>query len=484
MLLGVDGAAALAREELFAAWRTFFERIAAKGTVVLVFEDLHWADQGTLDFIDHLVEWSRGVPIIVITLARPELFERRPDWGAGRRNFISIGLEPLPEAAIHELLASSSRACPSGPLQAIAERADGIPLYAVETIRMLVAEGRLVPRDGGYVPSGDLTNLAVPETLHALIAARLDALPPAERSLVQDAAVLGQSFTLDGLAAVERPRAAPRSTSSPGRSSAASCSSTTSIRGRPSAASTRSSRRSSARSRTGCSRGATAGRAISPRPGSSSRVGEDELAGALASHYLAAYRAAPDDPDSRPLATQARIALRAAAVRASVARQPRPGDGVPHRGDGGHRGPGGDRRPLERAGQAAVNVEPPRAGRAAACGTRSAARGAWRPVRARTRDGAARPGHGERMATRRTRSRSSSRPSSNTATWWTIPRSPRSSTSWRERTGSRPAEQAIEFADRAIGRGERIEAVELIADALITKGSCWGWDRARTRATG
>ena len=83
MLLGVDGAAALSREELFAAWRTFFERIAANGTVVLVFEDLHWADQGTLDFIDHVAEWSRGRPILVITLARPEILERRPDWGAG-----------------------------------------------------------------------------------------------------------------------------------------------------------------------------------------------------------------------------------------------------------------------------------------------------------------------------------------------------------------------------------------------------------------
>src|SRR4029079_3457061 len=185
VLLGLDTATPMARDELFSAWRTFFERIAAKGTVVMAFEDLHWADPGTLDFIDHLVEWSRGVPILVITLARPELFEHRPAWGAGRRNFVALGLEPLSAESIHELLAELVPGLPEAPMRAIAERADGIPLYAVETIRMLVAEGRLVPADGTYAPTGDLTTLAVRETLHALIAARLDALPAAERGLVQ-----------------------------------------------------------------------------------------------------------------------------------------------------------------------------------------------------------------------------------------------------------------------------------------------------------
>src|SRR4029079_17173487 len=138
-----------------------------------------------------LRQGARGVPVRGIRRARPELFEHRPDWGTGRRSSVSMGLEPLPEAAIHELLRELIPGLPEGPLRAIAERADGIPLYAGETIRMLVAEGRLVPGDGGYVPSGDLTNLSVPETLHALIAARLDALPPAERSLVHDACALG-----------------------------------------------------------------------------------------------------------------------------------------------------------------------------------------------------------------------------------------------------------------------------------------------------
>ncbi len=101
-LLGIGSDAG--SEQLFAAWRTFFERLSYSGTVVLAFEDLHWADSGTLDFVDHLLEWSKGLPILLVTLARPELIEKRPDWGAGKRNFASVHLEPLPEGAMRELL--------------------------------------------------------------------------------------------------------------------------------------------------------------------------------------------------------------------------------------------------------------------------------------------------------------------------------------------------------------------------------------------
>ena len=93
------------RESLFAAWRVFFERIAEHGVVVLVFEDLQWADDGLLDFIDHILEWTRDRPIYIITLARPELLDRRTDWGAGRRNFTSLFLEPLDADEMRELLA-------------------------------------------------------------------------------------------------------------------------------------------------------------------------------------------------------------------------------------------------------------------------------------------------------------------------------------------------------------------------------------------
>ncbi|MDQ3406703.1 MAG: AAA family ATPase, partial [Chloroflexota bacterium] len=102
-LLGI-GTETGGSEQLFSAWRTFFERMAETGTLALVFEDLHWADSGTLEFIEHLLEWSRTSPIFIVTLARPELLERRPNWGAGKRNFTSLYLEPLAEPAMGELL--------------------------------------------------------------------------------------------------------------------------------------------------------------------------------------------------------------------------------------------------------------------------------------------------------------------------------------------------------------------------------------------
>ncbi|HYM83233.1 MAG TPA: adenylate/guanylate cyclase domain-containing protein, partial [Candidatus Dormibacteraeota bacterium] len=170
-LLGVESG--VGSEQLFAAWRAFFEHLAATHPVVLVFEDFHFADLGLLDFVEQLLEWSRSSPIYVLTLARPELLERRPDWGAGRRNSVNLDLEPLQAAAMRELLAGLVPGLPVPAVEAIVARADGIPLYAVETVRMLIAEGRLTLEDGAYRPAGDLSRLAVPETLTALIASRL-----------------------------------------------------------------------------------------------------------------------------------------------------------------------------------------------------------------------------------------------------------------------------------------------------------------------
>ena len=203
-LLGAGDTPVGGPAELFSAWRTFFERVASKGVVVMLFEDLQWADPGTLDFIEHVLEWTRNVPILIVTLARPELLEQRPGWGAGKRAFLALDLQALDDASMRELLGGLVVGLPEAAVRSIVARAEGIPLYAVETIRMLVADGRLREREGGtgYEPVGELGELAVPDTLHALIAARLDGLDTAERGLVQDAATLGQSFTIGAVAAV------------------------------------------------------------------------------------------------------------------------------------------------------------------------------------------------------------------------------------------------------------------------------------------
>ena len=137
--------------ELYAAWRALFERIAEQAPVVLVFEDLQWADDGLVDFIAHLLEWSRNQPILVVTLARPEFLDARPTWGAGLRAFASLHLEPLPDAAIVEMLAGVVPGLPAATARQIARRAEGVPLYAVETIRMLIAQGVLA-RERQRVP--------------------------------------------------------------------------------------------------------------------------------------------------------------------------------------------------------------------------------------------------------------------------------------------------------------------------------------------
>jgi class 3 adenylate cyclase/tetratricopeptide (TPR) repeat protein len=314
-LLGFGGSTG--SPELFAAWRTFFERLATSAPVIMVFEDLHHADSGLLDFIDHLMEWSRGVPITVITLARPELLERRSDWGAGKRTFASIHLEPLSRDAMRELLAGLVPGLPEAAVEAIVGRADGIPLYAVETVRMLLAQGRLVADGGAYQPTGDLGDVAVPESLTALIAARLDGLDPTDRGLIEDAAVLGQSFTLAGLASVsgmDRDELERRLLSFVRRELLV-------LDLDP-----RSPERGQYRFVQALIRevayNTLARKDRKVRHLAAARffesLGSDELAGGLAGHYLAAQRLAADDAEAAALAAQARIALRGAAERAAA----------------------------------------------------------------------------------------------------------------------------------------------------------------------
>jgi class 3 adenylate cyclase/tetratricopeptide (TPR) repeat protein len=201
-LLGLDERTTHRREDLFGAWRLFIERLSETSPIVLVFEDLQWADVGLLDFVEYLLESSYGRPLFVIALTRPELAERRAGFGTRCKGFTSLALEPLAHEAMEELLQGLAPGLTDDVREAILARAEGVPLYAVETVRMLLDAGRLELADGTYRVTGELEELAVPETLHALVASRLDGLSPEERRLVQDASVLGKTFQADALAAV------------------------------------------------------------------------------------------------------------------------------------------------------------------------------------------------------------------------------------------------------------------------------------------
>jgi class 3 adenylate cyclase/tetratricopeptide (TPR) repeat protein len=200
-LLGV-ASPGLDRPELFAGWRLFFERLAAHEPVILVFEDMQWADQGLLDFIEQLVEWSTSVPIFILTLARPELAEKREGWPVGRRSATTVPLEPLDDRAIRALLDGVVDGLPAPAAGRITERAQGIPLYAIETVRGLADRGVLEQRGGTLVAVGELGELEVPASLTALLAARLDALDPGERTVVKAVSVFSGSFPRDAAVAL------------------------------------------------------------------------------------------------------------------------------------------------------------------------------------------------------------------------------------------------------------------------------------------
>ncbi|HYA09930.1 MAG TPA: adenylate/guanylate cyclase domain-containing protein, partial [Gaiellaceae bacterium] len=162
--------------EAFSAWRRFFEALAEERPLVLVFEDLQWADDTLLDFVDYLAEWMTDVPLLLVGTARPELLERRPDWGGGKRNATTLSIGALSDEETAKLLP----VLPAETQRLVLERAEGNPLYADEYARMLADHA------GGEV--------RLPETVQGVIAARIDALPPREKEIVQDASVLGKVF--------------------------------------------------------------------------------------------------------------------------------------------------------------------------------------------------------------------------------------------------------------------------------------------------
>jgi len=304
------------RDTLFAAWRTLFERISDRGTVIMTFEDLQWADGGLLDFIEHLLEWSRSHPIYVLTLTRPELFERHPNWGAGSRGFTSLSLEPLPASAMRRLLDGLVSGLPEPAVERILSRADGVPLYAVETVRMLLADGHLKTDGDILKPVGDLSELAVPETLQALVGARLDALPAELRTLVQAASVLGKTFVPEALAAVigsDSATVVPQLRDLARRELLAQATDPRSPeRGQygfvqaiiREVAYTTLARRDRRRLHLAAAR-------------YFETLDDEEIAGVLATHYVDAYRAQPEGPEGEAVGAQARVALRGAADRAT-----------------------------------------------------------------------------------------------------------------------------------------------------------------------
>ncbi len=188
-LVGVEAAPA-ERQELFTAWRRYFEGLAAAGPRVLVFEDLHWADEALLAFLEYLVEWSQEVPLLVVCAARPELYERRPGWGAGQRNSHTINLSPLSDQETAELVSHLVSTMVLSPEleRGILEQAGGNPLYAEEFVRLLADRGLTAD------------DIVLPDTVQALIAARLDTLSSDRKSLLQDAAVVGKVFWAGALA--------------------------------------------------------------------------------------------------------------------------------------------------------------------------------------------------------------------------------------------------------------------------------------------
>src|SRR4051812_44631641 len=196
-LVGAGDSAGTSPETSFTAWQRFLEGVAAQRPLIAVFEDLHWADEQLLAFVEHLVDWSAGVPLLVLCTARPELYERARGWGGGKRNSNTISLSPLGADNTARLLSALMKRAvlPAETQTRLIEQAGGNPLYAEEFVRMLADQGVLTEE-------GELRDaeIRVPDTVQALITARLDTLPPDRKALLHDAAVVGKVFWSGGIA--------------------------------------------------------------------------------------------------------------------------------------------------------------------------------------------------------------------------------------------------------------------------------------------
>jgi class 3 adenylate cyclase/tetratricopeptide (TPR) repeat protein len=194
--VGHGEAAAARPDETFWAVRRFIEELARERPLLLVVDDLQWAESTFLDLLEYMAGWTTRAPVMLCCLARADLLESRPSWGLPKPNASAILLEPLNERETDELIGNLLGRLPvPGPAQArIIAAAEGNPLFAEELLRMLRDEGALCRDDGGWKVTADLDDLAVPPSIHALLSARLDRLEPEERAAIQRASVVGQVF--------------------------------------------------------------------------------------------------------------------------------------------------------------------------------------------------------------------------------------------------------------------------------------------------
>ena len=199
-LLAGGAIGSFAREELFAAWVTFFERVSNGEQVAFLVDDAQHADDGMLAFVEYLLE-TATFPCLVVLLTRPGLLEGRPGLATNRRAAV-LHLDPLEHRDMATLVNGLVAGLPADVSTALVERAEGVPLYAVETVRSLIDRDLVVPRGGQYVlvdPDLDLATIGAPASLQTLVAARLDTLGPAERQVVNQGSILGTSFESSGL---------------------------------------------------------------------------------------------------------------------------------------------------------------------------------------------------------------------------------------------------------------------------------------------
>jgi DNA-binding SARP family transcriptional activator len=187
-------------DEIAWAIRKLFEALAYDRPLVLVVDDLHWADETLLELIEHVAAWAVG-SVLLLCIARPELTEARPGWGGGRLDATNLWLGPLTEPETDEMLDALLRGARLAPGAAsqIGRAAEGNPLFLEELLAMLVDDGMLRWDEGTWVASEDLSAVPIPPTVHALLSARLDRLVPGERRVLERAAVVGKEFSHDDL---------------------------------------------------------------------------------------------------------------------------------------------------------------------------------------------------------------------------------------------------------------------------------------------